>query len=170
MSLGSDDLVAITTTAAALQRGHLLRGHRHVFRDLRSNQRDRLLFLVGVNLATENRHGHQCADHRDVHNHRRCAGDLAVVVGTPDASNSNRARGQFQWGKLFRKEYVAKVLFERLKKRTLRFDTEIRNIRGSRSAYWIHPVFSGDRKSTRLNSSHVEISYAVFCLKKKKKK
>src|SRR5690349_22884063 len=28
---------------------------------------------------------------------------------------------------------------------------------------------AGDRKSTRLNSSHVEISYAVFCLKKKKK-
>src|SRR5690349_24017772 len=27
----------------------------------------------------------------------------------------------------------------------------------------------GDRKSTRLNSSHVEISYAVFCLKKKTK-
>src|SRR5690349_22881563 len=27
-----------------------------------------------------------------------------------------------------------------------------------------------DRKSTRLNSSHVEISYAVFCLKKKKRK
>src|SRR5690349_23154685 len=27
---------------------------------------------------------------------------------------------------------------------------------------------SPDRKSTRLNSSHVEISYAVFCLKKKK--
>src|SRR5204863_6704476 len=32
-----------------------------------------------------------------------------------------------------------------------------------------HPLdFEGDRKSTRLNSSHVEISYAVFCLKKKK--
>src|SRR5207249_8756257 len=28
---------------------------------------------------------------------------------------------------------------------------------------------AGDRKSTRLNSSHVSISYAVFCLKKKKK-
>src|SRR5207249_11695096 len=27
----------------------------------------------------------------------------------------------------------------------------------------------GDRKSTRLNSSHVSISYAVFCLKKKRK-
>src|SRR3712207_7860920 len=32
----------------------------------------------------------------------------------------------------------------------------------------IHP--SQDRKSTRLNSSHANISYAVFCLKKKKKK
>src|SRR5690554_7647348 len=30
-------------------------------------------------------------------------------------------------------------------------------------------VQRGDRKSTRLNSSHVRISYAVFCLKKKKK-
>src|SRR3712207_8127794 len=29
---------------------------------------------------------------------------------------------------------------------------------------------SGDRKSTRLNSSHANISYAVFCLKKKKSK
>src|SRR5690349_23282422 len=39
----------------------------------------------------------------------------------------------------------------------------------------LHQAFSNsiyerieDRKSTRLNSSHVEISYAVFCLKKKK--
>src|SRR6266481_8910573 len=31
-------------------------------------------------------------------------------------------------------------------------------------------AFSTDRKSTRLNSSHSSISYAVFCLKKKKKK
>src|SRR2546427_9042053 len=29
-------------------------------------------------------------------------------------------------------------------------------------------VHAGDRKSTRLNSSHSQISYAVFCLKKKK--
>src|SRR2546427_7597662 len=34
-----------------------------------------------------------------------------------------------------------------------------------------YSVFAGvDRKSTRLNSSHSQISYAVFCLKKKKKK
>src|SRR2546430_8846116 len=31
-------------------------------------------------------------------------------------------------------------------------------------------AIQGDRKSTRLNSSHSQISYAVFCLKKKKKK
>src|SRR5690349_23471736 len=31
------------------------------------------------------------------------------------------------------------------------------------------PTPESDRKSTRLNSSHVEISYAVFCLKKKKR-
>src|SRR5690606_41379091 len=32
------------------------------------------------------------------------------------------------------------------------------------------PTVSSDRKSTRLNSSHVKISYAVFCLKKKKQR
>src|SRR3712207_7391818 len=44
---------------------------------------------------------------------------------------------------------------------------------------WVHwladrgeyaePLRAQDRKSTRLNSSHANISYAVFCLKKKKK-
>src|SRR5437763_16332060 len=34
----------------------------------------------------------------------------------------------------------------------------------------VDPAGGGDRKSTRLNSSHRCISYAVFCLKKKKKK
>ena len=37
---------------------------------------------------------------------------------------------------------------------------------GARRRKW---VYGKDRKSTRLNSSHVKISYAVFCLKKKKK-
>src|SRR2546422_6466681 len=35
---------------------------------------------------------------------------------------------------------------------------------------WIFTGLLTDRKSTRLNSSHGYISYAVFCLKKKKKK
>src|SRR3712207_6931840 len=42
-----------------------------------------------------------------------------------------------------------------------------------KDAEWIaqlleHGLLSPDRKSTRLNSSHANISYAVFCLKKKK--
>src|SRR5438874_8001113 len=43
---------------------------------------------------------------------------------------------------------------------------ELRSIVGVFSYFNRDPK---DRKSTRLNSSHVEISYAVFCLKKKKK-
>src|SRR3712207_9303703 len=45
---------------------------------------------------------------------------------------------------------------------------------GTRPTAFGHPGFGGlqgfaeDRKSTRLNSSHANISYAVFCLKKKK--
>src|SRR5436309_14987497 len=44
-------------------------------------------------------------------------------------------------------------------------DKILRSVRGSYSA----AARREDRKSTRLNSSHVKISYAVFCLKKKKK-
>src|SRR5438270_3151815 len=40
-------------------------------------------------------------------------------------------------------------------------------IRGLRERH--HVALARDRKSTRLNSSHSQISYAVFCLKKKKK-
>src|SRR5438034_8123265 len=39
----------------------------------------------------------------------------------------------------------------------------------SRAGLRDNPVFAQDRKSTRLNSSHTVISYAVFCLKKKNK-
>src|SRR2546426_9267751 len=45
--------------------------------------------------------------------------------------------------------------------------------RGLRGGYGLEPATGRavrDRKSTRLNSSHLVISYAVFCLKKKKKK
>src|SRR5256885_7554389 len=41
--------------------------------------------------------------------------------------------------------------------------------RGAGVAFSRGRVTNGDRKSTRLNSSHLVISYAVFCLKKKKK-
>src|SRR5438874_10379864 len=40
---------------------------------------------------------------------------------------------------------------------------------GENIDFYLQACNAIDRKSTRLNSSHVEISYAVFCLKKKKK-
>src|SRR5207249_7070657 len=46
------------------------------------------------------------------------------------------------------------------------FDVRQRNMGLKRQRRWFLP--GRDRKSTRLNSSHVSISYAVFCLKKKK--
>src|SRR3712207_8152523 len=48
---------------------------------------------------------------------------------------------------------------------TLRVVSEITESNGSSS---MATVCGADRKSTRLNSSHANISYAVFCLKKKK--
>src|SRR2546427_6550628 len=44
-----------------------------------------------------------------------------------------------------------------------------RSSRFPKSVACIIATCGGDRKSTRLNSSHSQISYAVFCLKKKKK-
>src|SRR3712207_9485418 len=43
---------------------------------------------------------------------------------------------------------------------------------GDRNSYILSlsPFCTPDRKSTRLNSSHANISYAVFCLKKKKRR
>src|SRR5438034_4819635 len=42
------------------------------------------------------------------------------------------------------------------------------NLGDSYRCFISHPLGVGDRKSTRLNSSHTVISYAVFCLKKKR--
>src|SRR5437870_11134685 len=50
-------------------------------------------------------------------------------------------------------------------------DTQARAARRCGGGFWVSLVPRtppADRKSTRLNSSHVAISYAVFCLKKKK--
>src|SRR3712207_6872339 len=52
-----------------------------------------------------------------------------------------------------------------------RAGTAVRGIGLSPPSWTIEPIYPrgvGDRKSTRLNSSHANISYAVFCLKKKK--
>src|SRR5690606_40189214 len=46
--------------------------------------------------------------------------------------------------------------------------TRYRKVVSKKEGEMYQLVFNLDRKSTRLNSSHVKISYAVFCLKKKK--
>src|SRR5690625_5402816 len=52
-----------------------------------------------------------------------------------------------------------------------RRDSSLSRVEKSLSIWgWKERLSKRDRKSTRLNSSHVAISYAVFCLKKKKKK
>src|SRR5437667_4835584 len=57
------------------------------------------------------------------------------------------------------------------------YTTLFRSPRRSIALSWLRPrgpsprgAAAPDRKSTRLNSSHITISYAVFCLKKKKNK
>src|SRR5256886_9085645 len=67
----------------------------------------------------------------------------------------------FPYTTLFRSPFgTVRVLVNRhVRRRSVRCDTQ-----------WLQPVLLSleDRKSTRLNSSHSQISYAVFCLKKKK--
>src|SRR5690554_1030938 len=82
------------------------------------------------------------------------------------------SRGQLSIAALYRSQWVG--LEGAPKSQTLNLHSPIRN---SRLGYGISIVNDNigngvvketqDRKSTRLNSSHVRISYAVFCLKKK---
>src|SRR3712207_7705283 len=63
----------------------------------------------------------------------------------------------------------AKCMFET--QQLLRIMRMVKSGKASRAALgMIDKVIDQDRKSTRLNSSHANISYAVFCLKKKKTK
>src|SRR5690349_23573001 len=72
----------------------------------------------------------------------------AEPVHAPALERARRARRQ------------DRPLRQALAQRLERLAGRRREVRGRRRG--------GDRKSTRLNSSHVEISYAVFCLKKKR--
>src|SRR5207248_7830402 len=70
-------------------------------------------------------------------------------------------------------EAVDRLLDHPLRAGEVRDVLAVRNRRAAERLDFAHHVMGGaliDRKSTRLNSSHRTISYAVFCLKKKKKK
>src|SRR3712207_7453713 len=78
----------------------------------------------------------------------------------------------FPYTTLFRSEKMAVGLVEAFRAVAAahegRMDRPARRRSMSLVAHGAAPR-QGDRKSTRLNSSHANISYAVFCLKKKKK-
>src|SRR2546430_12373976 len=72
----------------------------------------------------------------------------------------------FPYTTLFRSAETASL--EALRADSARFWRQCQHRGGSGSVAFAHT--HADRKSTRLNSSHSQISYAVFCLKKKNKK
>src|SRR5690242_1933057 len=98
----------------------------------------------------------QIRKHRQLHRARRRRDQLPLVslVGYTNAGKSTLFRA------LSKKEtLVSRRLFSTL-------DTLIRRIQLGQNVPVL--ISDTDRKSTRLNSSHMSISYAVFCLKKKK--
>src|SRR3712207_7544135 len=75
----------------------------------------------------------------------------------------------FPYTTLFRSQHRHGVLEDAVDERGKRTLTEhAALVPGAAVAQPPRAVAGGDRKSTRLNSSHANISYAVFCLKKKK--
>src|SRR3712207_8928472 len=66
------------------------------------------------------------------------------------------------------RDYVYEALSPKPSNMALVFDPDGRIVSKQVKTYITPAELPGDRKSTRLNSSHANISYAVFCLKKKK--
>src|SRR5699024_11855467 len=67
-------------------------------------------------------------------------------------------------------DYAVRISVSRVPSRLIPYVAVLIGIMGniaSDAAMVLIPPLMADRKSTRLNSSHVSISYAVFCLKKK---
>src|SRR5690554_7203436 len=104
-------------------------------------------------------------------------------MGQPRRHGRNRIMSTYYWGFWYALIFLSRVPGPYLQ----RVDKEVQQ-----AAMWFYPIVGAilgvflvslvllcylynpqasflDRKSTRLNSSHVRISYAVFCLKKKNK-
>src|SRR3712207_7262901 len=91
----------------------------------------------------------------------------------------------FPYTTLFRSDHLGT---QAVPERELRHRSDVDHVGGGTGHHWVEQVDAGaqrqagdsrqrrgreegrDRKSTRLNSSHANISYAVFCLKKKNTK
>src|SRR5690554_430126 len=88
-----------------------------------------------------------------------------ALVGYTNSGKSSTLNGLLKYSILPKKEVFEKdMLFATLETATRAIKTK------NNLNFLLTDTVGLDRKSTRLNSSHVRISYAVFCLKKKKKK
>src|SRR3712207_8667050 len=76
----------------------------------------------------------------------------------------------FPYTTLFRSEQVEEVLGVRVAVRPAHAGPQEARVAQHRAVVAERVAPEADRKSTRLNSSHANISYAVFCLKKKKRR
>src|SRR2546426_4651981 len=99
--------------------------------------------------------------------HTRLQGDWSSDVCSSDLviGNRGRLRADLEIGEgrpVSRRDYNTRVERAARVVRLLQLPEQRGHLRA------VEPL--QDRKSTRLNSSHLVISYAVFCLKKKKKK
>src|SRR5690606_19689545 len=86
--------------------------------------------------------------------------DRLMALGENETETLKRARDEFEGEE--RDEIVSRIKVRFAEQRAAKQQRE----KEVADTAWDH-LARGDRKSTRLNSSHVKISYAVFCLKKK---
>src|SRR5690606_39523760 len=95
-----------------------------------------------------------------------------LIALVSDLSKFSADNKLFLYFKLYGRDHPE--LFSEMVQEELISEFRNANTRNShyakKSAQGIRRKLNKDRKSTRLNSSHVKISYAVFCLKKKTKK
>src|SRR5215469_12362974 len=151
--LGMASSIFIVLAAATFVAALLYKRFRH------RRPRDTALSVVsGPGTGNSARHHHLDGgiDHRGS---RAVAGDSAMAAAAPDARQSCWVADRSRRFSFCRSDPGAGG--------RRGDDLWLRHTDGGLAP----PVAStrpGDRKSTRLNSSHVEISYAVFCLKKKK--
>src|SRR5206468_12213110 len=102
----------------------------------------------------------------------QCSGDTRDLHSFPTRRSSDLWCGPSNW-RARPVELTSIRARERLQPRATHRLSEQTKFKVQSSKFKVRPRFAWrrrDRKSTRLNSGHDQISYAVFCLKKKKNK
>src|SRR2546421_1934141 len=113
-----------------------------------------------------------CRQPYDTRTLHTCAlgGTEATLTRVADALDAfviqhNRAE---DWGRYRRPQRISGITHVIVNRDSRALPLVAKHYPGARTYLWLHDQV--DRKSTRLNSSHDQISYAVFCLKKKKRR